>query len=202
LSYCLKVEIPPTRHDIIHACDIYEDVAIAYGYNNIVKTLPATNTIAAQYPINKLSDQLREQMAQAGFTEALTFSLCSKEDLSEKLRKPLSSIPAVHVSNPKTIEFQVVRTTLLAGLLKTLAANRKMPLPIKLFEISDVVVKDSSRDVGTRNERRLCVVTYNKSPGFEIVHGLLDRVMQLLEIPFDSAKTGQGYHLKDSLGIF
>jgi len=195
----ILVEIPPTRHDIIHACDIYEDVAIAYGYNNIVKTLPATNTIAAQYPINKLSDQLREQMAQAGFTEALTFSLCSKEDLSEKLRKPLSSIPAVHVSNPKTIEFQVVRTTLLAGLLKTLAANRKMPLPIKLFEISDVVVKDSSRDVGTRNERRLCVVTYNKSPGFEIVHGLLDRVMQLLEIPFDSAKTGQGYHLKDSL---
>ena len=128
----LKVEIPPTRHDIIHACDIYEDVAIAYGYNNILKTLPATNTIAVQYPINKLSDQLREQMAQAGFTEALTFSLCSKEDLSEKLRKPLSSIPAVHVSNPKTLEFQVARTTLLAGLLKTLAANRKMPLPIKV----------------------------------------------------------------------
>lgn len=27
----LKVKIPPTRHDVIHACDIYEDVAIAYG---------------------------------------------------------------------------------------------------------------------------------------------------------------------------
>lgn len=194
----IKIEIPPTRHDIIHACDIYEDVAIAYGYNNIAKTIPATNTIAAQYPINKLSDQLREQMAQAGFTEALTFSLCSKEDLSEKMRKPLASIPAVHVSNPKTLEFQVARTTLLSGLLKTLAANRKMPLPIKLFEISDVVLKDASRDVGSRNERRLCVVAYNKSPGFEIVHGLLDRVMQILEIPFDSTKTGQGYHLKSS----
>lgn len=44
----IKVEVPPTRHDIIHACDIYEDVAIAYGYNNIVKTIPTTNTIAEQ----------------------------------------------------------------------------------------------------------------------------------------------------------
>lgn len=44
----LEVCVPPTRHDVIHACDIYEDVAIAFGYNNIEKTLPKTNTIAQQ----------------------------------------------------------------------------------------------------------------------------------------------------------
>lgn len=27
----LRVRIPPTRHDVIHACDLYEDIAIAYG---------------------------------------------------------------------------------------------------------------------------------------------------------------------------
>lgn len=31
------------------------------------------------------------------------------------------------------------------GLLKTVAANRKMPLPLKLFEISDVVLKDETK---------------------------------------------------------
>lgn len=128
----LQVNIPPTRHDIIHACDIYEDAAIAFGYNNITKILPATNTIASQSPINKLTDQLRDQLAQAGFTEALTFSLCSAEDISSKLRTPLDSIPAVHVSNPKTLEFEVARSTLLPGLLKTIAANRNMPLPLKV----------------------------------------------------------------------
>lgn len=40
---------------------------------------------------------------------------------------------------------QVARTTLLPGLLKTIAANRKMPLPLKLFEISDVVLKDEAK---------------------------------------------------------
>lgn len=71
----VRVTIPPTRHDVIHACDIYEDVAIAYGYNKIARTLPKTNTIGQQLPLNKLSDLLREPIAQAGFTEALTFSL-------------------------------------------------------------------------------------------------------------------------------
>ena len=27
----LRVRVPPSRHDVIHACDLYEDVAIAYG---------------------------------------------------------------------------------------------------------------------------------------------------------------------------
>lgn len=71
----IKVIIPPTRHDVIHACDIYEDVAIAHGYNKITKTIPRTNTIAKQFPLNKISDHLRLALAQAGFTEALTFSL-------------------------------------------------------------------------------------------------------------------------------
>lgn len=38
----LEVLISPMQHDMIHACDIYEDVAIAYRYNRIPKTLPGT----------------------------------------------------------------------------------------------------------------------------------------------------------------
>ena len=34
------VEIPPVRHDVIHACDIAEDVAIAFGYNNVKVRVP------------------------------------------------------------------------------------------------------------------------------------------------------------------
>ncbi|XP_036322951.1 phenylalanine--tRNA ligase beta subunit isoform X2 [Rhagoletis pomonella] len=192
----ILVRIPPTRHDVLHACDIYEDVAIAYGYNNIKKSLPAFMHIAKQFPLNKLTEQLREQVAQAGFTEAITFTLCSRDDIASKLNKSIDSIAAVHIANPKTLEFQVVRTTLLPGLLKTLVANRKMPLPLKLFEISDVVVADDETEVGARNERRLCAVNCNKTAGFEVVHGLLDRVMQLLEVPWKSENQRHGYYLQ------
>jgi phenylalanyl-tRNA synthetase beta chain len=103
----IEVTVPPTRHDVIHACDIYEDAAIAFGYNNIVRTDPEIVVVAEQYPLNKLTEQLREQIAQAGFTEALTFTLCSRDDVGEKMMKKIEDIPAVHVSNPKTLEFQV-----------------------------------------------------------------------------------------------
>jgi phenylalanyl-tRNA synthetase beta chain len=190
------VEVPPSRHDVIHACDIYEDVAVAFGYNNIKKTYPETSTVGTQFPLNKLSDQLREQIAQAGFTEALTFCLCSRDDVATKLGKDIKAIPAVHISNPKTLEFQVARTRLVPGLLKTLAANKNMPLPLKLFEVSDVVLLDKEAEVGARNERRVCALNCNKTPGFEIIHGLLDRLMQLLEVPRSSNKDGIGYYLR------
>lgn len=73
----LTVFIPPTRPDVLHPCDIMEDVAIAYGFNNIVKTLPKTNTIGKSLPINKLSDLIRREIALAGFTEVLPLILVS-----------------------------------------------------------------------------------------------------------------------------
>ncbi|KAL1378329.1 hypothetical protein pipiens_001482 [Culex pipiens pipiens] len=64
-----------------------EDVANAYRYNRIPKTLPATMHLARQYPLNKLTEQLREQIAQAGFTENLAFTLPSRNDIAVKLNQ-------------------------------------------------------------------------------------------------------------------
>lgn len=71
----VDVVIPPNRHDILHACDILEDIGISYGYNNIELVLPQTLTIGGQFTLNKISDQLRFEVARCGFTEALTFTL-------------------------------------------------------------------------------------------------------------------------------
>lgn len=179
----VRVTVPPTRHDILHACDVIEDAAVAYGFNNLRLERPPTSTVGGQTPLNKLSDLLRHEIAQAGFTEALTFSLCSRDDIWSKLRQnPADNV--VHIANPKTQEFQVARTTLLPGILKTICFNKDMPLPLKLFEIQDVVMKDDKSDVGAKNERRFCAVSYSKTGGFEVIHGLLDRFMELVSVPF------------------
>jgi len=95
---------------------------------------------------------------------------------------------------------QVARTSLLPGLLKTISANKRMPLPHKLFEVSDVVLRDDTAEVGARNNRRLCAVYANKSAGFEIIHGLVDRVLLLLEIPWNTNKDKSGYYLRAADG--
>lgn len=73
------VTVPPYRSDILHPCDIMEDAAIGYGFNKIKLCPPESSTVGKPLPMNKLSDLMRQQIAQAGFTEVLTLTLvCSR----------------------------------------------------------------------------------------------------------------------------
>ena len=185
----LEVIVPPTRSDILHAVDIAEDIGIAFGYNNIVKRVPATNTVGGEFPLNTLGDLLREEIGRAGYTEVLTHGLCSIHDNYTALQCPVLEGHSVSLSNPANIEYQVIRTTLLPGLLKTLQHNKSASFTngFKLFEISDVVVVDKEHVVtetivGTKNVRKLTAVYAGPTSGFEIIHGLVDRIMTLTEV--------------------
>lgn len=178
----VEVTISCIRSDILHACDIMEDVAIAYGFNNIPRTLPKTLCTAAAQPLNKLTDLLRREVALAGFSEVLTLTLCSKKEMFDFLRRKDPGNEAVVLSNPKTLEYEVVHSMLIPDMLKTVSANKRLPLPLKIFQIADVVLLDHNHEVGARNERHLSAVICNSSSGFEVIHGLLDRVMQMLAV--------------------
>lgn len=183
----LEVTVPPTRSDILHAVDIAEDIGIAFGYNNIRKRVPTTCTVGGEFPLNTLTDLLRMEIGRAGYTEVLTHGLCSLADNFTALRRPVTA--AVSLSNPANVEYQVVRTTLLPGLLKTLQHNKSASFTagFKLFEISDVVLADDQHCVaetivGAKNARRICAVYAGPTSGFEIIHGLVDRIMTLSEV--------------------
>lgn len=179
----IDVEVPVTRADVLHQCDIMEDVAIAYGYNNLPKTFPGkSGTVAKPLPINKLSDIVREEAAMAGWTEVMPLILCSHDENFAWLNRKDDGSTAVRLANPKTAEYQVVRTSLLPGILKTIRENRKHALPLKVFEASDVAFKDPSAERKSRNERHFAAAWCGKTSGFEVVHGLLDRLMMMLSV--------------------
>jgi len=198
----ILVEIPPTRPDILHECDIMEDAAIAYGFNKLPHSFPATTTVGQPLAISELSDVVRIEWALAGWTEVLPLILCSHEENFEYLNHVDDGTKAVKIANPKSLEFQVVRTTLIPGLLKTIRENRSHPLPIKIFETSDVAVKDLKRERQTRNIRHAAAVYCNKTAGFEVVHGILDRAMKMLDVPRigrEDHKAPTGYYLKETV---
>jgi phenylalanyl-tRNA synthetase beta chain len=80
----LDVFVPCTRSDILHECDIMEDVGIAYGFNNLPTGLPQTSTVAKPFAINKLADVVRKECAMAGWVEVLPLILVSDDDLVER----------------------------------------------------------------------------------------------------------------------
>lgn len=96
--------LPITRSDVLHACDIAEDVCIAYGFNNVVDRLPPSMTIGGEQRLNKMTDLVREELAHAGYNEALNFALTSTDDVTVKLNRPDKS-QLVTIANPKTLEF-------------------------------------------------------------------------------------------------
>ena len=50
-----------------------------------------------------------------------------------------------------------------------------------------MVLLAPEREVGARNERRLVAVVCNREAGFEVIHGLLNRVMEVLGVPVKGA---------------
>ncbi|BDD59343.1 phenylalanine--tRNA ligase subunit beta [Monascus purpureus] len=181
----IDVDVPATRADVLHQADIMEDVAVAYGFNSLPRTFPGkSGTIAQPLPINKLSDIVRMEAAMAGWSEVLPLILCSHDENFAWLNRKDDGNTAVKLANPKSLEFQVVRTSLLPGLLKTIRENKHHAVPIKIFEVSDVAFKDLTLERKSRNERHFAVAWYGKTSGFEIVHGLLDRVMAMLKSAF------------------
>ncbi|KAF7546477.1 hypothetical protein G7Z17_g8418 [Cylindrodendrum hubeiense] len=184
-SNILEVSVPPTRADVLHQCDIMEDLAVCYGYNNLPRTAPTRSaTVGAPLPVNKLSDIIRTEAAMAGWSEVLPLSLCSHDENFAWLNRKDDGNTVVRLANPKTAEYQVVRSTLLPGLLKTIRENKGHSIPMKIFEVSDVVFKDESLERKARNERHFSAAFYGRTSGFEIVHGLLDRVLLMLRTSF------------------
>ena len=199
----INVLIPVTRADILHQCDLMEDVAIAYGFNKLPRPFPSkVATVGGQSSISKLADIVRQECAIAGWTETLTLILCSRDENYAWLRKSMPKGEAVELENPKTLEYQIARTSLLPGLLKTVRENKKYALPLKLFEVSDVVFQDLSRERASRNERHMAALWCGTTSGFEAVHGLLDRIMAMLQVKFiDSNSTAdKGYWVEEGNG--
>ncbi|CAA2996313.1 Probable phenylalanine--tRNA ligase beta subunit [Olea europaea subsp. europaea] len=189
------VSVPPTRSDILHPCDVAEDVAIAFGYNEIPKA-----KLASLQPqsLNQLSELIRMEIAMLGYTEVLTWILCSyKENFTMLNRKDNKATAAIN-GNPRSAEFEVVRTSLMPGILKTIGHNKDHPKPIKIFDVGDVVLLDETKDVGASNHRHLAALYCGATSGFELIHGLVDRIMEVTGTSFVSPGNGTGYYIQSS----
>ena len=195
----LEVSAPITRSDILHPCDIAEDLAISYGYNNIKKELTKTKTHGQQQPYNKLADLFRNEMSMGGYVEFLTMALLSHKDMFTNMLKDEKDEKTAQILYSKTKEFEYIRSSLIPGILKSIEGNKANQLPFKIFEIADVVLVDKSNEVGACNRRKLCFAYANTSSALEIVQGMVDLLMKKIGLIFNYDKDiNKKYTIKKS----
>ena len=163
-----KLFIPTYRYDILHPIDIVEDIAIAYGYNNIKTEFPMLPFTGKQHPLEKFSDKTKTLMIGLGFQEVLNFTLTSKERHFKKMNQ--NPINCVEIENPVSIEYSICRTSLLSSLMENLSANKHRRYPQKIFEIGDAIVLDKKSETKSRNNRKIClVIAHNNANLAEII---------------------------------
>ncbi|KAL7716635.1 phenylalanine--tRNA ligase [Entamoeba marina] len=150
--------VPPMRTDVMHPCDIMEDLAISYGFNNLVASDSISRTAGKEQRQSKLKDLLAEELAYAGFTEIITFVLMSIKDAATALRRPTDNL--ILLKDSKTPKFQTARVSLLSGMLKCLYHNKAYVMPIKMFEVGDTVVVKEGSLTGAVNRQQVCALKY------------------------------------------
>ena len=91
----IKLGIPMFRSDIMHQCDVAEDLGISYGYDNIVPVMPPVSTTGLQFGLNKMSERVRVEMVSAGYKECLNFALCSFDENTKALGVTEAPLQAV-----------------------------------------------------------------------------------------------------------
>ena len=151
------VRAPYWRTDVNMADDVVEELARVTGYDRI-EPAPLAGAVPAPSvdPVEDLRDRLRDAAVAAGLQEVITYPLTTPEVL-QAVAPPeaLEAHPPLRLENPMSSEQSVMRTSLRASLLQTLAANlRRERGPVALFEAARVYL---SRPEDLPEEREVVV---------------------------------------------
>ena len=133
-NYKNKVaEISAWRADILHEVDLIEDVAIAFGYENLSPEIPEISTIGEENPAEKAKRGMALTLSGLGFLETSSYHLTNRKFQAENMNLPEKEA-LIDVEQSKT-EYNILRKNLAHSLLKILSENVDAEYPQKIFEI-------------------------------------------------------------------
>ena len=124
----LDADPPYWRSDIAIEEDLIEEVIRIIGYDEVPTTMLSSPIPYHQPgPMTALKDALRDALAAAGMQETISYPLVSPEDLvrlDAGAPGAAGGAGALRVSNPMSADQDILRPTLAASILNTLAYNR------------------------------------------------------------------------------
>jgi phenylalanyl-tRNA synthetase beta chain len=130
------VTIPSWRPDSATEIDIIEEVARLHGYAAIAPTVPRSKLTGGLDDYQRDRRLVRQIMLGAGASEAWTTTFVSSAELE---RCGLDPAAAVVVANPLVADESRLRTSLLPGMVRSLAYNAShRELGVWLYEIGAV----------------------------------------------------------------
>jgi phenylalanyl-tRNA synthetase beta chain len=183
----VTVQIPCYRIDIMHQVDLVEDVAIAYGYNNIKPFWRKLPTTGGSRPEQVFLGIAGELMVGLGYQEVLTYNMTNPQNLFTKMNAKKQKI--VEFANPKVQTLTCIRNWLLPSLMEFLSCNLHIEYPQRIFELGPVTVLDEKAETRTRDEDTLAVAVSHASASFTEMKSTLDALFMNLGLQWQIKET-------------
>ena len=126
-----QIQLPTSRLDVEREIDLIEEIARHYGYDKFASTLPAWTGSSKRPPGSIKAGTLKRSLLGLGYTETLTYAFVAVAE-NEKF----SAVQAVRLKNPLSLETEVMRTSLVPGLLASLLRNyHRGTRSVRLYEL-------------------------------------------------------------------
>jgi len=206
----LIVTPPSFRVDVTRPEDLMEEVARLYGYQKIETSfpaMPAEGTVPL--PALQLRQRVKQAMSGLGFYETITYSFVHRES-ADRLRLPPGDPrrQALPILNPLTEDQAVMRTSLVPGMLATMAHNHSQGIRnLKLFETGKIFIAGPEGELPLEIESLIGLWSGARRPGswqqkevpcdFYDIKGIAEALLKMLKIDgvqFSATPPGQcGY---------
>ena len=177
------VFVPTWRQDILRLADLAEEVARFYGYDKIPTTLPKGEATQGGVSYETtIQNILRTVVEQFGFSEGMTYSFESPK-VFDKLLIPADGKlrQAIEISNPLGVDYSMMRTSPLNGMLSSLSTNyNHRNKDVRLYEVANVYLPKALPLTELPDERmQLCFGMYGEGDFFDMkgcVEEMIDKL--------------------------
>lgn len=159
----LTVDVPPYRVDVTREVDLIEEVVRIVGFDRVPlpDRLTMPSVVHASVSLEGLERQLAAHLAARGFHEVMTPSLVNGDRVLKL--KAAGTEDLVRLKNPLSAELDVMRPTMLFGLLQSAAHNiARQQKDLRLFETGRIYSVKDGRTV--EQERTAFIITGRTGP--------------------------------------
>src|SRR3989338_143501 len=171
-----EVSVPAWRTDILDTVDIIEDIAIAYGYENITPILSSVDTVGEESEDSLIKNKISETLIGLGLLEISSYHI-----IKNKEAEPLEEEDKVCIQNSKT-DYKFLRPNLLIPALRILKENKDNEYPQRIFEIGPVFAFDKNSQTGVKESENLIIVATPAS--FTEMKQILEYLMRTLDLVY------------------
>lgn len=149
----LRIKIPPFREDVAREIDLIEEIIRIYGYDNIpivpakispkrIERYKSSCDVTESFKY-KTKQFIKDILISFGLNEVITYSLLSKKRLE---RSGYKDEEIVILKNPLSVEQEVLRPTVINGLLEVIGWNLRRQIEnAMVFELGKVFLKKNSK---------------------------------------------------------